>query len=260
MELSKLIPQIFFDVIARMMPGSAVLVGWAIAGDWELSKILLIPFGSESGLGASSIFFVFVFLGASYVAGHLLGPLSQPLEASINWCCRKKLSLMTDLIAHRSDIYPLPICQFFSSSARIHVGGSRKETAGEDPSVPVETADPTVASEIRHHTSLIYIWLDWLRLKKPDVGARLVKIRAEVKMQSQLAVAALTVVPFHALSALVCESVAWNGALVAATLVVSFLAIANYYRLFRIFQLSIINHYYAIGMEQDPFEKKESLT
>jgi hypothetical protein len=263
MELSKLIPQLFFDVIARMMPGSAVLVGWAIAGEWKLSEILLVPFGSGSGLDTSAIFFVFVFLGASYVVGHLLGPLSQPLESSINWLFRKKLSLVTDLIAHRSELYPLPICEFFSSFAHVHLGGSQEEAVAEEPEEPMapeENAVTPVATEVQYHTSLIYIWLDWLRLKEPDMGARLVKIRAEVKMQSQLAVASLSVVLFHFLSILLSESVPLNVTLIVASFAASLLAMTNYHRLFRIFQLSIINHCYAIGTEQSQFKEKEPPT
>lgn len=100
---------------------------------------------------------------------------------------------------------------------------------------------------IKHHDSILFVWLASIRLLDADTGARLVKVRAESKMQSQLAAAALITKAFHFVSVYVLNSGRLSWALLLVAFSILLLAIVNYVRQNYIFQLSVINHYYAIS-------------
>ena len=92
-------------------------------------------------------------------------------------------------------------------------------------------------------SSFLYVWLDWLRWKEPDVGARIVKIRAEVKLQSQLAAAGGVIGLFQI------SAGGWSWASMGWVSLV-LLGLVNYCRLYRIFELSILNHCAALEIRR----------
>ncbi len=286
MEFSKLVPQLFFDLIARVIPGAVMLIGLLIAGDFSLTDETFFPFKSSAALqergqapvasdsiasadgsatsdglapndralaiydtpaatmvqlsapgvegppgsdtGLTFSFFLLFFL-ASYIAGHLLDPLSTLLERMVSRLSPSYLGVLTEIINGTEPRYPPKISGFFSDLAEEYECKENEDRSHEPNS---------------HHISLLFIWLDWLRLEKENVGERIVKIRAEFKMQSQLAAGSILVAVVH-LCAVGVNIVGLNRPLVVVSLLVAVLAIFNYRELFHTFQLSIINNYYA---------------
>jgi hypothetical protein len=81
MDLFKLIPQLFFDLIARVVPGvvGLVVIAW-IAPKWDWASMLEAAAAGQLSEENVFAFAFFVPLGAGFVVGHLLAPLGKLLR------------------------------------------------------------------------------------------------------------------------------------------------------------------------------------
>ena len=79
MDSLKLIPQIFFDLIGRVVPGTMGILAALLLSKttWEswLRATLGQTLATESSLVA-----IFMFLAAAYVVGQLLSPLAKQIQ------------------------------------------------------------------------------------------------------------------------------------------------------------------------------------
>jgi hypothetical protein len=152
MEALKLIPQIFFDLIARVVPGAVaiLLLDLGIPGFWAA----LIGGLSANKLDSTNaaVFVFMTLLGLSYVIGQIVAPLGKLLE---------KVGPHIDSLAY-----------LFAE--------------GVNPKRPVisilrdELGNPD--AYVRSCEKVIWYWYDWLRVHQPDAGALTAKIRAEYGM------------------------------------------------------------------------------
>ncbi len=82
MDALKLIPQLFFDLIARVVPGVVAFMLLALLWpgcDWEL--VLESAAGGQLDEENVFAFAFFVPLGAGFVIGHLIAPIGKWLRA-----------------------------------------------------------------------------------------------------------------------------------------------------------------------------------
>lgn len=80
MDTLNLIPQLFFDLIARVVPGSVALIMVAVVADSRLAK-LVTDFKNATGIiQGAEIFLGLGFLLVAYLIGHILSPLSAWIE------------------------------------------------------------------------------------------------------------------------------------------------------------------------------------
>ena len=85
MDSLKLIPSVFFDAIARVVPGATAIVAYLLLSGptWSdiLGKTLGPPFAeSDALLTATGLLFV-----AAYVMGQLLAPLAKLAQRIGEW-------------------------------------------------------------------------------------------------------------------------------------------------------------------------------
>lgn len=224
MEAAKIIPQLFYDLIGRVVPGGLALVGISFAFGRDLAPLLTLPVSSLMPLRDSSLFLATVLLAASYLAGHLLSPLGDLVRPLLSRLMRGHFNILASLVSGRDTRYTPEVAQFV-----------RREASAEE-------ADTTMAAELL--SSLIYVWADWLQVVEPDTGARLAKIRAECRLFSQCTIAALLALLAH-LAALVVGLTPAKPSFMGLSLAIAILAGWNYARMFRIFQWGVINNYYA---------------
>jgi hypothetical protein len=80
MDFLKFIPQLFFDLIARVVPGVAALViaVW-VSPTLHWADLLGLAAGGELDASNAFAFAFFVPLGVGFVLGHLLSPLGKLL-------------------------------------------------------------------------------------------------------------------------------------------------------------------------------------
>ncbi|MBK9983973.1 MAG: hypothetical protein IPP15_16665 [Saprospiraceae bacterium] len=76
MESLKIIPQVFFDLIARVVPGAFGIIAYLLFFDKTWASLVAQIMG-ESVVNAGASVTIFVFLGASYVAGELISPAAK---------------------------------------------------------------------------------------------------------------------------------------------------------------------------------------
>src|SRR6266498_1248389 len=81
MELGKLIPQIFFDILARWIPGLTVTVAWIILlghSAWSnaLNLVLAGHLGNNNALPAVSLSLTVV----PFIVGYLIAPLAKGVQ------------------------------------------------------------------------------------------------------------------------------------------------------------------------------------
>jgi hypothetical protein len=221
MDGLKIVPQLFYDLIARVIPGSVAILAIASAvkgkTDWTLFKV--IP---ESILTS-----VMILLTTGYVIGHLIVPLSDYLKKkmshidfrssfhlmeSILISADNRLNLGSDfvvlLLAVVSESWSTKLkdwmkdkCIFRRAFQPKGYGRTSKQLWKLKDFLDKEIkglagyGTPGVEGLGKHddqYTDILFLWYDWLRVKDPEVGGRLTKLRAEHEMHKGIAVAILS--------------------------------------------------------------------
>lgn len=83
MELLKLIPQFFYDLIARVIPGSVALLSLTSTLGHNLGDLLTAPLQSAPALTNSWFFLATTTFLGSYLVGQALSPLSDLFEREL---------------------------------------------------------------------------------------------------------------------------------------------------------------------------------
>jgi hypothetical protein len=158
MESLKIIPEIFFDLIARVVPGGVGLVAYLLLSGKSWQFCLDTSLGSS--LAGSLSVAILIFLVAAYLVGQLLSPAAK-------------------LVQRIGEDYPIGL-----ETVPKLVGRIKKKYGEEGKNCPDLTkliAYPPPKAE----------GYDWLRLHYPGVGDQCAKIRAEFTMHNGLAVVLL---------------------------------------------------------------------
>ncbi len=144
MDALKILPQAFFDLIARVVPGlvALLLLAWFEPSTWDA---ITTTFGRLTGKTGTELS-LWLLLGAAYVVGHLLSPVTK----SVQWITER---------------YP-----------RVEGEGDKKKRFW----LRVNTK-----SELKKFKpdSSKY---DWLRVHWPDAGGLSAKLRAEFTLYNTL--------------------------------------------------------------------------
>lgn len=152
METLKLIPQVFFDLLARLVPGCAGLVLFFILYEKNLQGIVNELFGEKLAESVSSSFFL--FLGMGYVIGVVISPAAKMVQRL------NELGI------------PFSLTKMKKALADYRAGKHKKNNLTQE-------KEPFSEKKLRY---------DRLRLEEPEVGALCAKIRAEFTMHNSLAV------------------------------------------------------------------------
>jgi hypothetical protein len=83
MEILRLIPQLFHDVIARVIPGSIAIIMVAAATGLKLGKLATDFWDRAGAIQQSALLLAFGFIVAAYVVGQIMSPISDFTENRI---------------------------------------------------------------------------------------------------------------------------------------------------------------------------------
>jgi hypothetical protein len=224
MEILKLVPQLFYDLISRIVPGSVAIIMTAIATDSKLGRVFTDVWDGAKAIQDSALFLGFGFLAAAYLAGQIMSPISDLVEDRI----AKRLfpthyHVLGRAISNSSG-YPPLMRKFFIKEL-----GIEKDTD---------------VSKIATGEA-VFVWFDWLRINDPDAGARAAKIRAEYRMHSQDVVAFTASLAAHLTSAYVLQRSSPQPAFIIAVIIAVLASLWATARTYRTFQWSVINQFYS---------------
>ena len=79
MESLKIIPQVFFDLFARLIPGSVGIVAYLLLFKENWDSLVKKILGSSISYSGTSYPFL-IFLGTAFVMGELLSPIAKLLQ------------------------------------------------------------------------------------------------------------------------------------------------------------------------------------
>lgn len=261
MEVSKVVPQFFYDLIARGVPGGALLIGLAIAtgntANLAEKTMLGIPLGKESA--TSYFIFLILFFLYSYILGHIIEPIGDCMRQS-NWL-KRLFPEQTDVIKHslslKTSRYATGIRKQMIDELDSVVRHEMQAQAGitDDEQEFIQKEGPKF-----EYIYMIYLWAEWLRCKNPDAGARIVKLRAECRMLIGLCVVGAITFIVHLFYALLNKNVALNSIILLISLFVFMLCLAGFAEIYKIFQHGVINGYLitkSVEAEQREYERKK---
>lgn len=244
MEVSKIVPQFFYDVIARGVPGGALIAAtsFSLGDKASIQDIVMYGFDGKIEDVSPTISFLILLAFYSYALGHLIAPIGDRISKLkiVDDHFKSELHVLRHAIDPKKSKFPKRVREYLEKE----VGISKNGILNEDESKVVE------------YTSVLFIWSDWLRLKSADAGARIVKLRAEYRLFIGLCVVGLYSAFFHILSYLylmyIEKPISFNIVLVLGGLVASCLGLYGYCKAYSVFQYSVINNYYAgRGIEGD---------
>jgi len=233
----KIIPQVFYDVISRIIPGCIVIVLGAIASGTSIGHLLSRTLEGSKALQDSIFISILLLLVASYLVGQALAPLSIFIE-------RKLLA----------KIFPE---SFTCLQRSIDQGDS-----GFSPQVRQFLLEEIGGSEsvsqlrrIQYYTTTL-IWFDWVQIFHPDAGVRLAKTRAEYRMHGQNTVGLIVVLFLHVLT-VTFGPLHFNLGLIAVLFTMICLSLWGETRMSQIFQWSIMHYYYVAKTSDIPDNRKD---
>jgi len=233
MEVSKIVPQLFYDVIARGVPGGALIAGtsFALGDSASIRDIVMVGFsGSNTSISVTLSFYI-VLMFYSYILGHIISPVGD-------WIVEQKIiklkfdtyfQVLRDSVDPNKSKFPGKIQRYLREEVGIF----------ED---DIKSGDEHSNDKF---TSLLFIWSDWLRFKSADAGSRIVKLRAEYRMLLGLSVVGVYTVALHLVCLVFVEAVSLNIVLIISGILLSWLGFLGYCKGYRTFQYSVINNYYA---------------
>ncbi len=211
MDGLKIIPQLFYDLMARIIPGSIAILALTAAGNVTLGQVRDKVFQSVPTLPDTSLVSITTFLLGAYLMGHLIDSLRDMSEWTVKWTVKRKLfsrkfiSKATQCIRIISTKLSPSFCHTLEKSLealcttylqceadRLFKRTLYGAVTEKDKLDSVQKADA------------IYLWYDWLRVQKADVGARLTKLRAEYHMLERIA--------YVLFLALILHLLVWTGA------------------------------------------------
>ena len=230
-ELAKIIPEIFYDVIGRVVPGLIAVWAWTYAFGTNPAKL------SDHMFSASKAFSESVFVQASsilfvaYLIGHLISPISSLMHTYVLASFFPRyFSVLHDAVSSGHNPYPSRTQKLLTLEVVKLFGQSDRKV-----------------SEAQYRRAT-YLWYDWIRLANPAAGARLAKMRAEYRMLEGLYVVLVIAILIYPISrwSIPATSSAVSWTFVIGIAVGLTLAAWGAARLFRTFQWAVMNHYYQL--------------
>lgn len=238
MDNLKVIPQVFYDLIARIIPGAIAIWVLTAACNIKSERIVAALLDGFPELQHSAFILIIVFLLSAYLAGHLISTVND--FPPFRWTLSKIFPSFSTILRKIRD----GLCTDYLKNEMDRLV---KEVVCGD------TA-PSEARDEKHYKAAVYLWYDLLRVRYPDVGGRLTKLRAEYHMRKRIAEVLFIAMILHILLSIIGV---WIGALGVSlnkyTLGISLsgfiLSGWGAVRACKTFQRSIINHYILMKKE-----------
>jgi hypothetical protein len=227
MDVLKLIPQLFFDLISRVIPGSIAIVLISIAADIKLGKATTDFSEGVRTLQDSALVLGLGFLIAAYLFGQIISPISDLIETRIvRRLFRAKCQVLKDAISSDSE-YPPAVRNLLIRE------------------MGVETEDAN-SVKARQYSQAVFLWYDWLRVNNPDAGDRVAKMRAEYRMHSQNAVALFISLAVHLTTIIACPHKGnFKIAFIVVVVLASLASLWANARAYQTFQRAVIHLFYS---------------
>ena len=224
-ELSKIIPELFYDLLGRVIPGVIAVWIWLYALGISLTTALVIMFGTSKVLSESVFVVITTIMLIGYLIGHLISPVSSFMHTQVlARLFPSYFKVLQNAVLSSRNPYPSAVSLVLNDEVSSMFG---------------EKARDASSSSYRRIT---YLWYDSIRLLNPTAGTRLAKMRAEYRMLEGIYVVFTIALILHVLSLLAGHVISW-GFIIGSTIAIT-IAGWSAARLFRTFQWAVINHYY----------------
>ena len=161
MDALKLIPQLFFDLISRVLPGSVAIILLAISTDSKLGKLTTDFWDGATAIQESALLLSFGFVIAAYLVGQIISPLSALVENNV-------VKRLFPAYYH--------VLQVGLTGKGTYSSNMRKALLKE---LDAETEDDVGQITVSQYQKAVFVWYDWLRVNAQEAGANAAKIRAE---------------------------------------------------------------------------------
>ncbi|MCP4583906.1 MAG: hypothetical protein GY839_20025 [candidate division Zixibacteria bacterium] len=225
MEINKIIPQFYYDLLSRVLPGFTLILLFSASLNANVFRHVNQYLDESSALQDSSFAMILFYLLVSYLIGQLLSPLSSFFEQNIvAKLFPKNFNLLKNIITGKDLSFPPEIIQFIEDETNINKDNLKQE-------------DDT---QLRKY---IFIWYDWLKIYKPEIGANIVKMRAQASMHVAITLITLLSIVVY-LAAVSLDYVEIDVLHIAFYLLIIFLCLWGTIRTHKMFRWGVISHYY----------------
>src|SRR5574342_1023520 len=83
MELSKMIPEIYYDLLGRVIPGGVAIASWSFALGIDWVNAIVSIYSSSKALSESIIVLAFTILLIIYLIGYIISPISNFMHSKV---------------------------------------------------------------------------------------------------------------------------------------------------------------------------------
>lgn|GEM_PF-5818744 len=238
MDAFRGIPNLVADLIARIIPGSLVLLAANYALDFRIIDEISARFSwTQDNILLMTAFIVLI----TYVAGSLIDTLgSVPWDRYVP---RRGLSsrlLEQAIIQPDASRFPPVVLQELQKEFLTNIG---TDIAPDRLDPEIKKRREAKGMNKGRFDVATYLMYDWLTMYKPEAGARASKFFAEVIMFRSLTTVAAATFAAH-LASLPFRAVPVNLMLLGLSLVVVVISTSGMLEKFRTFQILVIQQYY----------------
>ncbi len=220
MKSLELIPQVFYDLISRIIPGFIGIFLIGISTEIQLHKFPALIFkGSETFQNYGLFLFLF-WIVAAYLLGQVIALFSSLYEQIVV----KNMFPKYFNILYQS----LFVKDIFAKREKDILMNEVKDEKKDERIIQLK----------------IWAWYDWLRVNHSEAGARCAKVRAEYRMHAGISVVMTFTVLLHLISHVIYHT-KFNWTFVITAIIVSILFSWANARNHRMFELNVINQYIA---------------
>lgn len=258
MDALRGIPRLFFDLIARIVPGLVGIIALTFAlsltfaPNIDPNTIVSEIFKRASELQNAGAIVVLSLLLAAYILGQVLDPIGESMEI---WIMQKLFKngpkplrgfgYMYKVLKHvvsNNSKHPSKVREFLLTD--MHSKGWN-EDAGKKTDL--------------HYNTITFLWGDWLSMHKPKAGDIVSRFQAEHIMFRETAAVCFLAMLLH-----LCATPLIRGSIdfiqwwfVFAMGALTWLSLWEAARRFHIYQYSVIQQYYVARADPPPPEKNK---
>lgn len=230
MNFFSLIPQLYFDIISRVIPGLVTLILMALVLDIKIGDIFADIFDGADSVVESALFFILICSALVYLIGHVLESLGSFIEWKIILRLNRKRYTTIPRIINNKEFFPVGLRLFLLAEIQ-------KEY--------LNSAESGIQLSIEDCRKVVYVWVDWLKLHYADISVTVIKLLSEYRMHRHNSVGLVAVAGIY-FAAILLGKNTFNPLVLAALLISALISFRATAIMHEIFQWSVIHHLYAL--------------
>jgi len=242
MKITDLIPQLYYDIISRIIPGFATIILLLLTLDIQIGSLFSEMFDTLTPVKESLFSIILFLITASYLLGHILETFGSFIEWKVIHKIFKGKYKVPAKIINSKNFFPSNLREFLLKEITENTDDKDEEN---------------IYLSMYDCRKIIYLWVDWIQINHSDVSVGLMKILAEYRMHRHNSVAVIFIILVYLVSSFF-GSEAINLFVIAALILLALVCFRATAIMHVIFEWAVIHHLFILKSTAQESGSKKS--